>query len=184
MTRATKKTLAYVLSVFLIFLGGCGYTSASLLPPDIKSIHVANFVNKINPAGEVSDRRMAYLYRPGLETEITRATIDGFIFDGYLHIKSQKEADLMLEGQLMELQQYPLSYSSGGGNVEEYRVEIIVDLECYDNRSGELLWKEKRFMGQSSYDTSGREAKTEAEGITLAVKDLARRVVERTVEAW
>ena len=184
MTRATKKSLAYILSILLMFLSGCGYTSASLLPKDVKSIHVANFINKINPASEISDRRMAYLYRPGLETEITRATIDGFIFDGYLHIKSQKEADLKLEGQLVALQQYPLSYSAGGGNVEEYRVEIMVDLECYDNRSGDLLWKEKRFMGQSTYDLSGREAKTEAEGVTLAVKDLARRIVERTVEAW
>jgi hypothetical protein len=177
MTRA-------ILSILLIFLGGCGYTSASLLPSDVKSIHVTNFSNKIDPAREVSDRRMAYLYRPGLETEITRAAIDGFIFDGYLQIKSRKEADLMLKGELVDLQQYPLSYSAGGGNVEEYRVELMVDLECYDNRSGELMWKEKRFMGQSTYDTSGREAKTEAEGVTLAVKDLARRIVERTVEAW
>ncbi|MFQ5952584.1 MAG: LPS assembly lipoprotein LptE [Candidatus Omnitrophota bacterium] len=174
----------FILSIFLATTAGCGYTRASLLPADTDSVHVANFKNEINPAGEVSDKRATYFYQPGLETNITRSVIDRFIFDGYLNIKSEKEADLLLKGSLIDLEQYPLSYSEGGGNVEEFRIEVIVNIELYDNKTGKLIWKEKNFMGRTSYDVIGPDAKTESQATLIAVKDLAQRIVEKTVEAW
>ena len=174
----------FVLSVFLIVAGGCGYTATTLLPPDIKSIHVANFTNKIDPAKEVSDKRSAFFYRPGMETEITKAVIDEFIFDRHLDIMPPKQSDLLMEGQLVDLQEYPLSYSSGGGSITESRVEVFVDIEVYDNRSGDLLWKENSFMGQFDFDISGPAAIPEAAAIKGAIRDLAKRIVERTVESW
>jgi hypothetical protein len=172
-----------ILSVLVIIFSGCGYTTSSLLPPDLNSIHVANFANKIDPTKEITDKRAAFFYRPGLETDITRKTIDDFIYDGHLDVKNKKEADLLLEGDLVDLEQYPLSYSKGG-DVEEYRVEIFVNLKLFNNRTGKLMWKEDSFMGQSSYDITGPNAKSEGEAINDAVRDLSVRIVERTVEAW
>ena len=174
----------FVLSIFLVFAGGCGYTTTSLLPPDMKSVHVANFANKINPAQEVSDRRSAFFYRPGMETDITKAVINEFLFDRHLDVMPPDRSDLLMEGQLVDLQEYPLSYSSGGGDITEARMEVYVDIELYDNRSGMLMWKENNFMGQFDYDVSGSEALPEAAAIKGAIKDLAKRIVERTVEAW
>ena len=74
----------------------------------------------------------------------------------------------MLEGDLVDLQQFPLSYSRGG-DIEEYRVEVMVNIKLYDNRSGKLMWKENMFMGRSSYDIAGPDAKTETEAIKDAV---------------
>ncbi len=173
----------FVLSLALILSSGCGYTTASLLPPGLESIHVDNFINKIDPAREVSNRRAAYFYQPGLETSITMAVIDGFIFDRHLDIESEKKADLLLEGELTDLRQYPLSYSRGG-DIEEYRVEVVVDIKLYNNHTEKLMWSENSFMGESSYDISGPNAKSESEAIKDAVKDLAERIVERIVEAW
>ena len=171
------------LSILLLVLTGCGYTSTSLLPPDLKSIHVESFENKINPAQEVSDKRMSYSYWPGLETQLTRSVIDGFIFDRHLDIKSEQKADLVLKGQLTDFRQFPLTYDRGN-NVTELRVQITVDLELYNNKTGKRMWTENSFTGWSSYDVTGDSAKTESEGVRLAVQDISQRIVERVVENW
>jgi hypothetical protein len=176
-----KKMMLGVLIVS--FLGGCGYTTSTLLPPELDSIHVSNFVNKIDPAAEVSDKRMSYTYWPGLENQITRAVIDGFIFDRHLDVKSEAKAAMVLKGELTDYKQFPLSYDRSD-NVEEMRTQITVNLELYNSVSGELMWKETGFTGWASYDLAGPNATTEAEGVRKAVKDLALRVVERVVEAW
>jgi len=78
---------------------------------------------------------------------------------------------------------YPLSYDDNE-NIEEFRVEIFVDIALYNNDTGELVWKEKDFMGQSDYNISGPNVSTEAGAVKAAVKDIAERIFERTVEAW
>jgi hypothetical protein len=172
-----------ILSVFLAAACGCGYTTSALLPPELDSIHVDNFTNRIDPTQEVSDKKATYFYFPGMETDITRQVIDGFIFDRHLDIKREADATLLLKGQLVELDRYPLSYSKTQ-DVEEYRVEVIVDIELYDNRTGKLMWKEPDFMGQFDYDVVGPHAMTGAAAVKGAIKDLSERIVERTVEAW
>ncbi|MFC1548365.1 LPS assembly lipoprotein LptE [Candidatus Omnitrophota bacterium] len=180
-----RIVFVFLISIFLVTASGCGYTTSSLLPPGMDSIHVDNFANKINPAKEVSDKRASYSYWPNLETDITRAVIDGFIFDRHLDIDRESKAALVLKGELMSFRQYPLSYDkSDTPNVEEFRIEILVNIELYDNESGKLMWKEDSFLGESTYDVAGPNAVTEAEGVREAVKDLSARIVERVVEAW
>jgi len=177
-----RLTAFLILSCFLAVTGGCGYTSVSLLPSELDSIHVENFTNKIDPARQVSDKRASYSYWPGLETDITNAVINQFVLDKNLDVKSESKAALLLKGSLTDFRQYPLSYS--GENVEEFRVEVFVDMELYNNLTGELMWKEAHFMGESTYTISGPNAKTESQAVHAAVKDLAPRIVERTVDVW
>ena len=173
----------FIVALVLIALTGCGYSTSALLPSDMDSIRVDNFENKIDPAKEVSDRRMSYYYRPGLEIQITRGVIDAFIYDRHLNIESRDNAALLMKGQLVDVSQSPLSYNSNG-DIEEYRLEIRVNVELYNNRTGELMWEEKGFMGQSSYDIVGRNRESEAEAQASAVSDLSKSLVERTVENW
>ena len=46
------------------------------------------------------------------------------------------------------------------------------------------MWEEKGFIGDATYFTSGTLAKTEDTALDEAVDDLARRIVERTIEWW
>ncbi len=176
-----KKMIFALLLVSLS--AGCGYTTKSLLPPDLNSIYVSNFVNKIDPSAEVSDKRMSYTYWPGLENQITRAVIDGFIFDRHLDVKNEAKATMILRGELADYKQYPLSYD-GAENVDEMRTQITVNLELYNSATGDLMWKESGFTGWSSYNLAGPNSSTEAAGVRKAVQDVALRVVERVVEAW
>jgi hypothetical protein len=179
------KKIKLLLIVFTLFfsVAGCGYSTKSMLPEGLDTIYVANFTNEIDPSGEISDRRATYTYRPGLEMDITRAVIDGFIRDRHLRIDSEKRAKLTLEGALIEYRQYPLSYDKGD-SVVELRVQITVDLTLKDNTTGKIMWQESNFVGESTYDITGPNAITEATAAGKAVDDLAQRIVELVVEAW
>lgn len=178
-----KKTRFALIAFLSLILSGCGYTSGTLLPADQRTIHIDNFENRINTAQVVSDRREYYGYRPNLETDIRRAVVSRFIFDGNLQIVDKKEADLVLEGALTDYMQLPLRYDDDD-NIEKLRIRIIMDLRLIDNRSGKTLWRESRFMGREDYTLVGINAQTKHQAVEQAVKDLSQRIVERTVEAW
>ncbi len=178
-----RPVVTFLLFLCFVVTSGCGYTTSSLLPPELDSIYVANFANKIDIGAQVSNRRVDYTYRPGLENDITRAVIDQFIFDRALDVKRQDEATLSLKGELTSFRQFPIIYNTDD-DVEAYRIEILVNMELYNNLKGELMWRETSFMGQTEYTVEGPNAKTEPEAIQDAVKDLAKRIVERTIEAW
>ena len=175
----------YFSAVILLCMcaSGCGYSSSALLPAGLDSVHVDNFVNGINPTREVSSRRNSYSYRPAMENDITRAVVNGFIFGRHLDIQTKDNAALRLEGTLVDFRQYPLTYSDDY-NIEEFRMEVFVDISLYNNRTGELMWEEKSLMGQTNYYVEGPNKINGAEALKDVVDDLAARIVERTVEAW
>jgi ABC-type uncharacterized transport system auxiliary subunit len=173
-------TLSLILTMGL---SGCGYTTSSLLPPSIKTIYVENFTNSINVTAEQSELRMYRGYRPGMETEITKAVIDRFLLDGNLKIAPEDKADLVLKSDLVDYKRDSLRYDAND-NVEEYRIKLIVNMQINDTASGKTLWAEKNFAGETTYRVSGSGAKSESAAIRDAIADLARRIVERTIEAW
>src|SRR3990167_296127 len=123
-----KSLMVYAVASFLIAVSGCGYTTRSLLPPNFKSIYVANFVNMTRIAEEQTDERMYRGYKPGLERDITKAVIDRFLFDGNLKVKNDTDADLVMKGELVDFKKEALRYDANN-NVEEYRILLVVNLE-------------------------------------------------------
>jgi hypothetical protein len=53
-----------------------------------------------------------------------------------------------------------------------------------DNTTGEVYWEEPSFAGEATYFLTGAQAKSETAALDEALTDLARRVVERTVQNW
>lgn len=171
-----------VFSYFIIFIfsiGGCGYTTGSNLPGHLNTIYVTNFENKIN----FSDESRKVLYFPLLEEDVRNAVIRRFQFDGNLKISSKDNADLILKGTLLDYQRGILR-KTDNDNAEEYRIHIIVSLEMYDVVKQQVLWAEPNFAGEATYFVTGPKARSEEAGLKDALDDLARRVVERTVEDW
>jgi hypothetical protein len=175
------KAITFLFAIF--FISGCGYTTTSLLSSSYKKIYVENFNNKIPITDETSDRWRYRTYRPLLEVDITKAIIDRFIFDGNLKISQRQDADLLLEGELVDFRREPTKYSEGD-NVLQYRIAVVVNMTLKEEKDGKVLWQEKGFAGSEYYYTSGSDAKSEDSAVTDAIADLARRVVERVIEAW
>lgn len=180
----TRRLLFAALTISMVIqLSGCGYTTRSLLPPNLKTIYVDNFKNSLKLTAEQSDLRMYRGYLPGMERDLTKTVIDKYLFDGNLKVSDERGADLILRGELVDYQREPLRYDANN-NVEEYRIKLIVNISLEDVRAGKLMWTEKGFAGETTYRTGGSLAKTDAAAVQDAIDDLARRIVERTVEAW
>lgn len=169
--------------IFLFLVSGCGYTTRSLLPSEIKTIRVDNFKNEINVEAEQNNLRMYRGYRPGMENDITRAVTNKFLTDGTLRIANESNADLILSSSLVDYKRDALRYDASD-NVEEYRIKLLVNMELTNSKTGVVMWKEKGFAGETTYRTTGPLAKSETTAVNDAIDDLARRIVERTVEAW
>ncbi len=170
-------------SLFMLlgFLG-CGYTAKSILPNDIKTIFVKTFANRIDITSEVTEKDRYRVYRPNLEVDLTNAIIDRFFLDGNLRIVREDYADARLEGELIEYRRDPVRYS--GKDVEEYRISLVTNVRLIDLEKNETVWEQKNIVGDTTYFTTVALQKTETAALNAALSDLARRIVERTVEGW
>ena len=169
--------------LFAAVLSGCGYTTRSMLYGKYKTIYVGPFLNKVDVTQESFSASKYRIYRPMLETEITKKVINRYLFDGNLKLAKEPDADLALRGELIEYRKDPLSYTVDTENVTEYRINIFVNLSLWDVKENKLVWQENNFNGNYSYFTADNEV-PEAIAVNNAIEDLARRIVERTVEQW
>ena len=171
-------------------LTGCGYTTRSMLYGKYKTIYIAPFLNKVDITQEGYSANKYRIYRPMLETDITKKTINRYLFDGNLKPIKEGLADLVLKGELIEYRKDPLSYTEDTENITEYRINIYVNLSLWDQKENKLLWEENNFNGNFSFFTTyaptniSQGNTSEDNAVTKAVEDLARRIVERTVEQW
>jgi len=123
-------------------------------------------------------------YKPQMQFDITKAVIDRYVFDGNLKIvDAGKDSDLVLTGELVDFRREALRYDTND-NIEEFRIRLIVNLVLKDVKKDKVVWTEREFAGESTYDTTGALAKSEGAAIEDATLDLARRIVERTIENW
>ncbi|MCK5580624.1 MAG: hypothetical protein KAJ18_05055 [Candidatus Omnitrophica bacterium] len=175
-----RKLFSQVMLVSMCFcFVGCGYTTRASLPARLRTVHVQTFKNNIDFTSE----SFSNVYLPLLEVDVTNAIVDRFLFDGNLKIAQEQVADLVLNGTLTGYQREALRYTDND-DVQEYRVQVIVDLVLYDTGKDETLWTESGFVGEATYFLTGVQATTEASAVSEATVDLARRVIERTIENW
>ncbi|MDD5155115.1 MAG: LptE family protein [Candidatus Omnitrophica bacterium] len=176
--------IAAAISAFLVLgIAGCGYTTRSMIAGKYRTIYVTPFINKIDITSDVYTSNRYKIYRPLIESDVTRAVVNKYLFDGNLKPTDKDWADVVLKGELISFNPDPVRYTDND-NVAEYRINIVVNISLWDNRNNKLIWQENGFTGDSTYFTSGQFAQSEDSAVTNAINDLARRIVERTVEQW
>jgi hypothetical protein len=167
----------WLLTVLILVAAGCGYTTGSLLPSKFRTIYVENFKNSTAFKSENIQ------YVPLLEVRTRDAVVNRFLFDGHLRIGKPQTSDLILQGELKGLQRSELRLTENR-DVQEFRINIFVDLTLIDPVDNTVVWSESNFAGEATYFVTGPQAKPESAAIEDALNDLARRVVERTLEDW
>lgn len=182
------SVLTTALFILSAVFSGCGYTTRSMLYGKYKTIYIAPFLNKVDVTQEAYTANKYRIYRPMLETDITRKVINKYLFDGNLKPIKEEAADLVLKGELIEYRKDPLGYTSDNENITEYRINIYVNLSLWDSKENKLVWQENNFNGNASYFTGYASGNTimisEDQAVNNAIDDLSRRIVERTVEQW
>lgn len=167
-------------------LSGCGYTTRSMIGSKYHTIYVGPFLNKVDITTETYTENKYRIYRPLLETDVTKAVIDRYLWDGNLRPVKEDLADVALRGELVEFRRDPLRYTESN-EVEEYRISIVVNISLWDTKEKKAVWEENGFTGETTYFTSfsaNSTKKSEDLAVRDALTDLGRRIVERTVEQW
>lgn len=172
--RYRKSVLALlILAVFLMSNYGCGYSfRGGAIPAHIKTISVILLKNNTQ--------------KPGIETIITSAVEDAFIKNGRLRVVSEKEAEIILSGEINSYSLEGLSFDTRS-NVKEYRLKILLNLVLKDTQKGSIMWKENNIEEKSDYKVSGTVTQTmisEDEALKHASEDIARSIVNRVLEGF
>ena len=172
-----------LLSAFCLLLYSCGYTTRPGLPPHLKTVYVKPFVNKIDVTRLSSGYERFPIYRHQMEVDLTKAVISRYQFTGLLRPARQEKADCRLEGELLDLRRDALRYNASS-QVEEWRLNVVVNLRFIDQTTDTVMWEEGGFTGDTTYFALGSNAESESSSLDRAITDLARRIVERSVESW
>ncbi len=173
------RKLAPAFLTGLVFISlCCGYTTRSALISQYRTIRVAPVDNAI----DFTQATRRSFYYPLLEVRIHDAVVNRFLFDGNLRVAPTETADLLMESKLVDYTRGALRYTDND-DVQEYRVQVVLAAVLKDTRADKVLWQ-KTIVGEATYFVAGTLTATERSAVDEAVEDLARRVVEQTVQHW
>lgn len=179
-----------VIIVSMLFLTGCAYTTKTTLDPRYQTVAVTAFYNKSNEYD--------------LQAPLTNAVIRKFITDGRLKVVSPEEADLLIEGVILDYQRKGLTYDVRD-ETTQLLVMVTAAVKVTDQHTGKVLWEDKAVVGESTYftravgQTSDRlrgnvetylipvrsfASDEENRAVSEALEQLASEIFYRTVEPW
>ncbi len=153
-------------------LTGCvGYQLGSMLPPDIRTVHVPTCLNETD--------------EPLLEVDVTRAVIREIQRDGSLRIAGADEADAILEITLTGFRLSPVAYEREiRGRADEYRMIITANLLMTRSPEGDVIVEAHRVSGDTVFPLVGDMTSAKLTAIPDASEDLGRQIVNHMVETW
>ena len=153
----------------LLLSAGCLYHfSGGGLPSDVKTVAVIPFDNR---TGE-----------PALTQEVNASIRDAVESRLGLRDASEANADAVVRGEIVRYDpDIPLSYQAGQGTVDvtRRRVQIVLNVEIYDQKHGKSLWKQSGLTVDGEY-----QPPTETDGRKLALQKLVTQVVEGAQSQW
>lgn len=169
---------------------GCGYTTHSSLDQKYQSIHVSPFY----------DTSKEY----DLQAPLTNAVTRKFINDSRLQVVEDTNADLLLEGVILNYEQKGLTFDDRD-DVTQFMLVVTAGVRLTDQKSGEVLWEEPVMAGETTYYTraSGQSSdrlrgnaetflatvrsfasEEENRAASEALEQLASDIFYRTIEPW
>ncbi len=180
--KRNKFVLFVMCNVLCIVMAGCGYTTKTILPDNVKTVHVDIFKNNIDITKEVSAKDKYEVYRPNLEVDLRDALVSRIFLDGNFKIADKDSADAVLEGQIMQYRKDPLRYENEV--VQEYRISLVCSVKLINQKDSKVLFEEENITGDTTFFTTGTLQKTETSALNDAMSDLARRIINKIVENW
>ncbi len=162
--------MAVLMAVFVFNTGGCGVYSASSGRVDqaIKMVAVEYFENRTR--------------EPDLGIDLAEAIIDALQEDNTLRVVNYEVADSVIEGAVV-FYEIKSAFISDEQQVDEFQVQIAVELTFRVKESGETVFEKRRFTGVGNYylnDTDTNEVTAKIE----AGREITNDVLAEVVEDW
>lgn len=161
------------LSVFALLAAGCGAYSTSSGRVD-ESLRWVNVPYLENATAE-----------PNIEIELTEAIITALQDDNTLRVVGPEAARVELAGRVVGYKLREAFTSATGGNmqVDEYQVQISVELTMRRLDGGENVFTRKRLNGSGNF-ILGDGATSELTARGEAAAEIVREVLGLIVEDW
>ena len=153
-------------------LTGCaGYQLGTMLPPDIKTVHIPTFVNRTS--------------EPRIEFDTTQAAIQEFQRDGSLKVAGPDQADALLKVELGEYKIEPVAYTKEQRTkAREYRITMTAAILMTRRSDDSVVVESPRVRGEAVFPVAGDLSSSKLVGLPSAAEDLAHNIVEKVVEVW
>ncbi len=171
-------------------LHGCGYSTQSSLDAKYQTIHVSPFYDNSK--------------EHDLQAPLTNAVTRKFIADSRLQVVPREQADLLLEGMILDYRLRGLTFDQND-DVTQFLVVVTAGVRVTDQATNEILWQEEVMAGETSYYTlaAGQSSdrlrgnaevflpnvrsfasQEENRAASEALEQLASDIFYRTVEPW
>ncbi len=157
-------------AALLLSCFSCGYSFRSARPDGVRTVAVPLFENKT--------------YSKGLEAQLTEAIIKEIQRSTAWVVTSREKADTVLTGSITNASLQTLSIGRVTGLVLEQGVQISVDFDWRERRSGHVLVSRRSFDGLGSFvPAQGTQERLEL-GQAVTVQELARDIVNELRSNW
>jgi hypothetical protein len=140
------------------------------LPPDLKTIAVLPFDND-TPVSELQQQLL----------DMMRTTLDSRLG---LRAASEAQADVVVRGTIIRYDaDIPIGYSASQNGApvtaSQRKLEMAVDVDIVNVKTGKILWQRKGLVGEGSY-----AERAEADGRKVAMKQLVNDMAEGAQSQW
>jgi hypothetical protein len=160
-SRIGNGVIALCLMTAFLRCGVYSFTGATL-PPHLKTVAVPLFDNRSPEFG--------------VDQKITDAVIEAVTRDNTLKIADLSNADCILRGTLMRMEDRAGQYDSNE-EASTYRITLTVQAVFEDLRKKTVIW-------QNSFSAFGTYSTDRDAAITEAVDKLTTDIINKTVSNW
>lgn len=158
-----------LLAGLLVIAAGCSYGfTGGGLPTHIRTVAVLPFSNETAS--------------PDITKEVTEALRDGLGRRLGLRDASEEKASAIARGTIVRYEiDVPVAYSANPQQATATRrkLQIVVDVELYDQVLGKTIWTKKGIIGEGEY-----AERAEAEGRKQAISKIVNEVIEGAQSQW
>jgi len=163
-----------LLIVTVMFIAGCGYNIGSIAHPQLKSIAIAPVQNNT--------------YEPDLSALMRQALAENFQMDNSLKVKSEKEADCVLYGRIIEISTDGTDKRTTNNEqiyrTAEFTVDVTFEFVVIIPGRATPVVGTRQVVGSSYYQVTADQFMSKKGGLAQACRDAAKQAVNYTVEAW
>ncbi len=166
---APIRLLRAASAALVLALAGCFYGfSGGGLPMHVRTVAVLPFSNETAS--------------PELTRELTDALRDGLSKRLGLRDASEEKASAIARGTIVRYEtDVPVAYSANPQQATATRrkLQVVVDVEIYDQVQGKTIWQKKGILGEGEYSE-----RFEAEGRKQAIGRIVNEVIEGAQSQW
>ncbi len=120
---------------------------------------------------------------PNIEVELTDLMVRALQDDNTLKVTDERGADTILTGAVVRyhLQE---AFTRPDLQVDEYQVQIVVELSLTAKATGKALFENKRLTGSGNFILNDPQGSSEATARAEAAAEIVRELVALVVEDW